>query len=314
MRVGQAIAFLERSDTPPAFSLRRPADADLPVTTTSLPGQDAPEAIAFIKGSGANEARLALQTRAAILVVSASLEVQGHPTGVALLVRAENPRLTFAQIAAHLLEADPVPGIDPAARISPHAQIDPTARVECGVTVGASMIGPGCHLMAGASVLDDVLLTEDVSVYPGAVIGTHGFGYERDASGTPQRLPHVGGVWVGQGVDIGANTVIDRGTIGDTRIDAFTKIDNLVHVAHNVTIGEGCLIAAHAVIAGSAVLGDRVWVGPSACVSNGITIGSDVSISLGAVVTQDVAEGARVSGNFAIAHDRFLNHLRSIRG
>jgi UDP-3-O-[3-hydroxymyristoyl] glucosamine N-acyltransferase len=287
---------------------------DLPVTTTSLPGREAPEAIVFIKRSGSSEASTAAQTCAAILVVSTDLEVEGHPARVALLVRADNPRLTFARLAANLLEAKPAPGIDSTAHISRQAQIDPTACVEQGVTVGTSVIGPGCHLMAGATVLDSVMLTEDVTVYPGAVIGTHGFGYERDDSGTPQRLPHMGGVWVGQGVDIGANAVIDRGTIDDTRIGAFTKIDNLVHVAHNVKIGRGCLIAANAVIAGSAALGDHVWVGPSACVSNGITIGDEAEISLGAVVTQDVTEGVRVSGNFAIAHARFLDNLRAMRG
>jgi hypothetical protein len=30
-------------------------------------------------------------------------------------------------------------------------------------------------------------------------------------------------------------------------------------------------------------------------------------------VTRDVEAGAIVSGNFAIEHDRFLSHLRSIR-
>jgi len=66
-------------------------------------------------------------------------------------------------------------------------------------------------------------------------------------------------------------------------------------------------------IAGSAVLGDDVWVGPSASISSEINVGNGAAISLGAVVTRDVEAGARVSGNFAIDHERFLTFMRSIR-
>jgi UDP-3-O-[3-hydroxymyristoyl] glucosamine N-acyltransferase len=73
------------------------------------------------------------------------------------------------------------------------------------------------------------------------------------------------------------------------------------------------MIAANAVVAGSSVLGERVWVGPSATISNGLTVGDDASISLGAVVTRDVAPRARMTGNFAVEHERFLAFLRTMR-
>ena len=73
------------------------------------------------------------------------------------------------------------------------------------------------------------------------------------------------------------------------------------------------MIAANAVIAGAAVLGERVGVGPSASISNGLSVGDDACVTLGAVVTAAVPAGARVSGNFAVDHERFLSFLRSIR-
>jgi UDP-3-O-[3-hydroxymyristoyl] glucosamine N-acyltransferase len=73
------------------------------------------------------------------------------------------------------------------------------------------------------------------------------------------------------------------------------------------------LVAAGAIILGSTVVGNDVWVGPGAIVSNELDIGDKAFITLGAVVTRDVGVGEKVSGNFAVPHDRFLEHLREIR-
>ena len=124
---------------------------------------------------------------------------------------------------------------------------------------------------------------------------------------------HAGTVRIGRGVDIHANCCVDRGLFGETAVGDATTIDNLVYVAHEVRIGERCRIGAHAVINGSAVLGDDAWIGPGAVLSNGISIGSQAIVTMGAVVTRDVPPSVRVSGNFAIDHERFLAHIRSIR-
>jgi len=57
-----------------------------------------------------------------------------------------------------------------------------------------------------------------------------------------------------------------------------------------------------------------VSIGPSASISSaGIVIGDKAVITTGSVVTQDVAPGQRVTGNFAIDHDKFIAFLRGIR-
>ena len=152
--------------------------------------------------------------------------------------------------------------------------------------------------------------TPEPNIHPTAVIGSQGFGFERDADQHPVRLPHIGGVKLGADVEVGAHSCIDKGTVGDTVIGDRVKIDNLVHIAHNVTVGDDTLIAASAMIAGSVTIGERVWIGPGAVVSNGVTIGDDAKVSLGAVVVKDVLPGETVTGNFAMPHIAFLRRMR----
>jgi len=66
-------------------------------------------------------------------------------------------------------------------------------------------------------------------------------------------------------------------------------------------------------IGGSTIIEDDVWVGPNASISDNLFIGDSANISLGAVVTKNVARGMTVSGNFAIEHSKFIDFIKSIR-
>ena len=163
-----------------------------------------------------------------------------------------------------------------------------------------------------SSYIDDcVTLGANIYIGHNCSIGLRGFGYERDEDLTPINIPHTGKVIIGDNVSIGSNTCIDRGTISDTIIGNNTKIDNLCHIAHNVIIGNNVLIVAGAILCGSCIIEDNVWIGPGAIISNKITIGEGSYISLGSVVTKNVEPGSKVTGNFAIDHDKFIQDLKN---
>jgi len=189
-----------------------------------------------------------------------------------------------------------------------HCCVSPTASLADGVLLGDRVVvGEGVHIGAGVSIGDDTV------IWPGTVIGNDGFQFER-LNGKVVKIAHVGGVEIGREVELKSNCCIDRHIFRDcTRIGEQTKFDNLVYVGHCTRIGRACLIGAHAAITGSVVVGDEVWIGPNATISSAITIGSQAAVSLGSVVTRDVLPGQRVSGNFAIPHERFLSFVRSVR-
>jgi UDP-3-O-[3-hydroxymyristoyl] glucosamine N-acyltransferase len=105
-----------------------------------------------------------------------------------------------------------------------------------------------------------------VIIHAGAVIGADGFGFVFE-NGKHNKIPQVGGVVIGDDVEIGANTTIDRATTGSTVIGPGTKIDNLVQVGHNVRVGRDVILVAQVGIGGSTEIGDGVMIGGQSAVA-----------------------------------------------
>lgn len=71
-------------------------------------------------------------------------------------------------------------------------------------------------------------------IQPGTVIGADGFAYERHTETLElERFPHIGGVQIGDDVEISSNCSIARGSLSDTIIGNGTKLNALVHIAQN---------------------------------------------------------------------------------
>ena len=145
---------------------------------------------------------------------------------------------------------------------------------------------------------------EGVIIHPNCVIGSEGFGFEKDKDGIYHNFPHYGGVVIGDDVEIFPFTNVDRGTLGNTVIGRGTKIDHHCHIGHNVRLGDNCIVTAGTIIGGSTVVGDDVWIGIGSLIRDNIKIGYNAVIGMGSVVINDVAAGAVVYGNPAREHNK----------
>ena len=246
--------------------------------------------------------RAALESPASAVIVGSF--AMGKTNSKPLLVSAQ-PRLAFAR-AAQLLcpREEQQPGIHPSAVVHSSARlgkgvvVGERAVIGEGAEIGSkTRIGAGSVIDAGVSVGRDCDLYPNVTIYPGtrlgdrvivhagAVLGSDGFGYVRDAAtGRYEKFPQVGRLEIGDDVEIGANTTIDRGALEVTRIGRGTKIDNLVHIGHNCQIGEDVVIAAQVGLSGSivieknVVLGGQVGVGEHARLEEGVMLGGQSGI------------------------------------
>jgi len=151
-------------------------------------------------------------------------------------------------------------------------------------------IGDDVYIANNVTIKGKTLIGNNTIIESGCTIGVDGFGHYKDSFSNQIRVPHLGGVVIGNNVILGSNTTIARGAITNTIISDYVKIDNLCHIAHNVIIGRRSMITACVEISGSVSIGEDVWIGPNSSIINGINIGDKSLIGIGSVVTRNIPE------------------------
>lgn len=164
--------------------------------------------------------------------------------------------------------------------------------IENGVSIGSNtVIESNVVIMSGTHIGKNCLIRSNSS------IGGDGFGYERHSDGRPVKFIHLGGIIIGNNVEIGSNTCIAKGTLGNTIIEDNVKVDNLVHIAHNCIIRDGAFIIACSSISGGVEIGRNAWIAPNATIIQKIKVGDDAIVGLGSVVMKNVESSCIIATN-----------------
>ncbi|WP_416305664.1 UDP-3-O-(3-hydroxymyristoyl)glucosamine N-acyltransferase [Neptunicella sp. SCSIO 80796] len=254
-----------------------------------------------------------------------------HCQSAALVM--DNPYVGFAKVA-QLLDTTPVAAesIAPTAVIAADVQlgeqvaIGANAVIESGVVLGDQVqIGPGCFvgkntrigartkLWANVTIYHGVTIGQDCLLQSGAVIGADGFGYAND-KGKWIKIPQMGGVVLGDRVEIGASTTVDRGAIEDTVLHDGVIIDNQCQIAHNVIIGENSAMAGCSVIGGSTRVGRQCTIAGMVAINGHIEIVDNVHITGTSMVTKAITEpGIYSSGIPATTNKQWRRNAVAMR-
>ncbi len=249
------------------------------------------------------------------------------------LIRVAKPRNAFASVLAKLYPPTrPEAGVHPTASVAESASIAPTASIgpnctvasgagigagsvlQAGVSLGPrSRVGEDCVLGPGVTVHAKVAIGDRAILHAGSVIGADGFGFVFE-QGRYQKFPQVGGVRIGDDVEIGANTTIDRGALGDTMLGDGVKLDNLVHIGHNCRLGNHVVIAAQTGLSGGVVVEDYVVMGGQVGIGEKAKIGAQAMIGgQGGILPQRrVAGGAAYWGTPARPHREYLRSQAAV--
>jgi UDP-3-O-[3-hydroxymyristoyl] glucosamine N-acyltransferase len=273
--------------------------------------------------------RLLAETRAGAVVLAHPYE-QICPA--ASLVTAD-PQLAFARLMRIMYPGEPVVGgrhpsavVAASARIAPSAWVGAAAVIEDDVEIGLRVfVGPGCVVGRGCVIGEDSRLVARVTlcwgtvigrralIQPGAVLGGDGFGFARDGERW-LRIPQIGRVFLGDDVEVGANTTIDRGALDDTHIADGVKLDNLIQIGHNVFIGENTAMAACSGISGSTRIGRNCTIGGAVGTAGHLDIADNVHFTGMAMVTRSISEpGVYSSGIPAMPNREWRKTVGRIR-
>lgn len=242
-------------------------------------------------------------------------------------LKVSNPQYVFARLLEYFyVKPFASSGISDKAYVSDKAQIGenvsvyPMVFVSDGAAIGSktvlypgvfigenSSVGDECIIYPNVTIRENVKIGSRVIIHSGAVIGSDGFGYVME-KGIHYKIPQVGGVIIGDDVEIGANVTIDRATTGNTIIGSGTKIDNLVQIAHNVKIGENSVIAAQTGVAGSTEIGNYVVFGGQVGVADHTKIDDGVMVGAQSGAMGHVKRGI-YSGSPMIPHRDWLRSI-----
>lgn len=323
-------------------------NADLMIRRPAEPGQAGEDDLALAMSPAYADALRQTKARAAIvwegcdwseLGLEAAISVERARLAMSQLTQALDTGLAFAGVHASAV-IDPSVHLGEGVHIGAFVTIGANARIGDGawidgqVSIGEdAAVGEGALIHAGVRIGRRVTLGRNVILQPNAVIGGDGFSFVtagpsneerafRAAGRKPldppedairHRIHSLGGVLIGDDVEVGANTAIDAGTIRPTRIGRGTKLDNLVQIGHNVVIGEDCVICGQVGIAGSSQIGDRSVLGGSSAVKDNIGIGKDVVVGGRAVVYENVPDGSFLMGQPALPVTEYRAQQKAIK-
>jgi len=259
------------------------------------------------------------QTRAGAVILTAELA----PLCPVDHLLSDSPYLMFARASALFAPSTQPPlGVHASATIAPGAVlaqevcIGPGVVVEAGATIGAGVVldagvyvGRDCRLGVGTRIYPNAVLYHDVHVgdnciiHSQAVLGADGFGFARGPGGW-EKIHQLGGVRIGDCVEIGAGTTVDRGTLDHTVISEGVIIDNQVQIAHNCHIGKNTAIAGCVGLAGSTIIGANCTLAGGVGVVGHVEICDDVHVTGMTMVTRSITEPGSYSCGTPMAETR----------
>jgi UDP-3-O-[3-hydroxymyristoyl] glucosamine N-acyltransferase len=335
------------ADIAAALGARAEGDTAIAVRGAAEPAAAQADEIALAMAPAYAEGLSRGRARAAVLLEGADWRALGLEAAVfvarprlalAGLTRAFDPGPGIAPGLHPTAVIDPSATIGPGAAVGPFAvigagvDIGPGARIGAHVSIGAgTRIGAGALIHAGVRIAHGVRIGDRFISQPGAVIGSDGFSFvTEEKSGVEEiretlgsrdgihaqswhRIHSLGGVEIGDDVEIGANAAVDRGTIRATRIGRGTKLDNLVHIGHNVEVGEDCLLCGQVGIAGSARIGSRVVLGGQCGVNDNIFVGDDVIAGGATKIFTNVPAGRVILGSPAVKMETHVEIQKALR-
>lgn len=256
---------------------------------------------------------------ACVAVVNQDIAIE--PGENRAFIKVSNADLAMSQVLE--LFAPPMPvftvNIHPTAVVDASATIGNHTKIGAGVYIGPNVkIGENVLIYPNVTILDECTIGNQTTiwsgtvirerchigshciVHPNATIGADGFGFRPDPERGLVKIPQIGNVIIGNGVEIGANSCVDRGKFSSTIVGDGCKIDNLVQIGHNSKLGKFCIMAGNSGLAGSVTLGNGVIIGGSASIKDHTVIGDGAIVGAGSGVTGDIPAGKTMLGYPAV--------------
>ncbi|CCO23235.1 UDP-3-O-(3-hydroxymyristoyl)glucosamine N-acyltransferase [Maridesulfovibrio hydrothermalis] len=207
-----------------------------------------------------------------------------------------NPKIAFYRIVNEFFIEQLPHSIANSAKIAETAQIGINVNVgEHAVIIGDVTVGNNTFIGNNVTILGKTTIGSGCVIKDNAVIGSEGFSF-LEVENELMHVPQIGSIKIGNDVWIGSGSSIERPSLGITVLENGAKIDDLAQVGHEVRIGANTQVAAGTVFSGRVTVGKDCFIGVNVSVRPDVSIGDNVLVGIGSVVTKDLPGDAVYAG------------------
>jgi len=142
-----------------------------------------------------------------------------------------------------------------------------------------------------------VVIGDDCNIHKTALIGIHGNTYAIAPDGKRIHLKEIGGVRIGDRVDIEAYSIVHRSCFGNTIIENDVKVCVKCNIGHNTKIGHNTYIAPGVLLGGGTHIGANCFIWQGVITHSQIKICDKVMVGNGSYVHKDITESGVYAGS-----------------
>ena len=197
-----------------------------------------------------------------------------------LIVDSVDIQLLFYRILDHFFGQKSTGEISHLSEIHPEAKLGKNVQIDAFCVIGKCEIGDNVIIGSHTKIYDDVRIGEKTIIESGSVIGTRGIAWTWNEDQTEKVLqPQLGGVWIGKGCVLSAQTVIVRGSLNED-----TVIGDYCYLAPGSRLGHGTIIGDYVHMANSIVTGGNTQIGKYSFIGSGAVFRPKVKLDENTVV------------------------------
>lgn len=174
-------------------------------------------------------------------------------------------------------------------KIGENTILEPGCFIDHNVSIGSN-----CVIMSGVKIRS-ASIGDNCIIMQNAVIGSQAYIFGM-VNGRKKRIFELGGVIIGNDVELGVNSIVSCGTGSDSHIGDNTKIGNSVLIGHDFQCGSDVSIYAGNIIAGYVNIGAGTTLAMGCVIKNRIEIGEKAFVGIGSVIDKNVQGNSSVLG------------------
>jgi acyl-[acyl carrier protein]--UDP-N-acetylglucosamine O-acyltransferase len=153
------------------------------------------------------------------------------------------------------------------------------------------------HNKINEDVEPQIYIGEDCRIHETAIIGLYGNTYAKAPDGSRIHLKEIGGVYIGDRVDVEAYSIVHRSCFGDTIVEDDVKVCVMCNIGHNTKTGKRTYIAPGVKLGGGTQIGEDCFIWQGVITHSKVKICDKVMVGNNSYVHRDITESGIYAGS-----------------